>query len=144
MRLLAAFASISLLLAAQPGSARMVFLPHGKPSEELRGAGGKHSSYHGVDVWTQGMPKRAFRVIGVIKDIRTDKFFAGNLVQSSRLAKLVKNHGGDAAIIRAISRDSIGNMPAHFSGPIDSIGFTSSKAVSVNAVTTVLAVIKYN
>lgn len=144
MRLLAASAAVGLLLAAQPCHARMTFISHGDLSEELRGDGGKHSSYHGVEVWTHGMPERAFRVIGVIKDVRTDRFFSGNLIQSSKLAKIVRDNGGDAVIIRLVSSDQIGVMPNQFSGPIDSIGFTYSKAAPVNAVTTFLAVIKYS
>jgi hypothetical protein len=66
--------------------------------ERITGGGGEKSSFHGLDLWTAGLPQREFEVIGEISDNRPCGALA-MCVRGSRIASLAKEQGGDALIL---------------------------------------------
>jgi hypothetical protein len=67
-------------------------------SKIVSGSGGEKSSFHGIDLWTAGLPPRKFEVIGSIIDNRPSGAFAMCL-KGSQIASLAKQKGGDALIM---------------------------------------------
>jgi hypothetical protein len=64
----------------------------------VMGSGGEKSSFHGIDLWTAGLPPRKFEVIGSIIDNRPSGALAMCL-RSFQIAALAKQKGGDAMIL---------------------------------------------
>ena len=62
------------------------------------GSGGEKSSFHGIDLWTEGRPPRKFVVIGSIIDNRPCGAFAMCL-RGAQVARLAREQGGDALIL---------------------------------------------
>ena len=66
--------------------------------ERVTGGGGDKSSFHGLDLWTAGLPQGEFEVIGEISDNRPCGALA-MCARGSRIASLAKEQGGDALIL---------------------------------------------
>ena len=65
----------------------------------ITGTGGEKTSFHGIDLWTAGLPPQKFEVIGLITDNRP----CGMIAMCSRhyqIASLARQHGGDALILK--------------------------------------------
>lgn len=81
---------------------------HGK--DIFQGTGGEVRSVDGVDFWENGEPDRRYVILGVIseaakKQLPTDRFSqvfqdaGGNSDWDTEIAKVAREHGGDAVII---------------------------------------------
>lgn len=66
--------------------------------ERVTGGGGEKSSFHGLDLWTVGLPQGEFEVIGEIIDNRPCGALA-MCARGSRIAFLAKEQGGEALIL---------------------------------------------
>jgi len=64
----------------------------------VTGSGGEKSPFHGIDLWTAGLPPCRFEVIGSIIDNRPSGALAMCL-RGSQIAALAKQKGGDALIL---------------------------------------------
>lgn len=64
----------------------------------VTGSGGDKSSFHGIDLWTAGLPPGKFVVIGSIIDNRPCGAFAMCL-RGAQISNLAKQKGGDALIL---------------------------------------------
>jgi len=71
--------------------------PFPKP-KVVMGSGGEKSSFHGIDLWTAGLPPQKFEVIGSIIDNRPSGALAMCL-RGSQIVSLAKQQGGDALIL---------------------------------------------
>lgn len=67
--------------------------------ERVTGSGGEKTSFHGIDVWTAGLPPREFMVFGEIIDNRPCGAMAICL-RGRQIASLAREKGGDALILR--------------------------------------------
>ncbi len=97
---------------------------------DIHGAGGTKRTVAGVDVWENGTPNRRFRVLGVLEDSTLENtgaapytlnvlsvMSANSLAtRDKRLAKKAKEHGADAIVFVARSRDflSMGQYETNF------------------------------
>ena len=123
--------------------------------KEVTGTGGAREMVDGMEVWTEGMPNRPFRVIGVIDDTRG----GGRLPMASRLsdiAKKAKEANGDAVVIYREGSEVAGfvnnsfgtaNATAYRSGNVvNAYGSGQSTAFSapMMRMSTKAAVIKYS
>jgi hypothetical protein len=72
--------------------------------ERVTGSGGEKSSFHGMDLWTAGLPPGEFIVVGEIVDNRPCGAMAMCL-RGSQIASLARQKGGDALIL---SFDKVG------------------------------------
>jgi hypothetical protein len=68
--------------------------------------GGAKETVDGVDIWTMGDPPRSFHVLGLI----TREHGGDGIGKKSELAKLIKEHDGDAGIITSANTTSQGDM----------------------------------
>lgn len=75
------------------------------PADRI-GAGGTAERVHDIDLWTNGDPARGYRILGVI----TRQHGGGGIGKKSRLAQLIRQHGGDAGIIMGTDSRAIGGM----------------------------------
>lgn len=66
--------------------------------ERVTGSGGEKSSFHGIDLWTAGLPPREFIVFGEIIDNRPCGAMAMCL-RGGQIASLARQKGGDALIL---------------------------------------------
>ncbi len=66
----------------------------------LVGQGGASKRVNGIDIWTIGAPARRYRIIGYITDSRPEEF-VGIGGRDSSLAKLAREHGGNAILIHS-------------------------------------------
>ncbi|WP_454887480.1 hypothetical protein [Sphingomonas oryzagri] len=89
------------------------------------------------------MPSRPFKVIGVIRDERTDKLFDGRAIESATVARIVRAHDGDAALLRHVAITPAGDMPGGNGGVLGSRSFSDQRPAIINDVSTILAVIRY-
>jgi hypothetical protein len=64
----------------------------------ITGSGGEKSTFHGIDLWTAGLPPQKFEVIGSIIDNRPSGAFA-MCVRGRQIALLARQKGGDALIM---------------------------------------------
>lgn len=91
----------ALLTGSAPAIAKVQFAPFDGPSNVQHGSGGSKETYHGVEYWRTGTPARQYRVLGFVFDQRREEGDGlDDSLKSDRLAKLIKKHGGDAAIYR--------------------------------------------
>jgi hypothetical protein len=98
----------------------------------LQGKGGEVRSVDGVDIWEHGEPARKYEILGTVDGLphspkrgRLSALFSQD--QDSAIAKIAKNHGGDAIILLRLNRE-----------PSDEGGFGDSNRGRIK-----LVVIKY-
>jgi hypothetical protein len=80
----------------------------------ITGTGGTREIVEGVEIWDNGSPPRAFRVIGILEDTRG----AGILPMLSRksdIASAVKKAGGDAVVVFQDGTELAGMINQSFS-----------------------------
>ena len=75
------------------------FYSYDGPVKPLKGDGGAKVVKNEIEYWVDGAPSRPFRIVGVMVDSRSDRWFSGSAVGSKAIAKKVKAAGGDAVII---------------------------------------------
>lgn len=63
----------------------------------VEGKGGTIRTAKGIDFWDNGEPDRKYRILGVIDDSRGEGL-ASALTKDGTIAKVAKQHGGDAVI----------------------------------------------
>lgn len=78
-------------------------------SQIYQGHGGARKVVNGIELWTDGAPPRAFRIIGVITDER-NKAPIPMASFHSDIARLAKKRGGDAAIIVGTSVENVATL----------------------------------
>lgn len=113
---------------------------------EVVGTGGARQIVDGVDIWEEGTPPVKYKVIGIIDDNRSN----GPIHRAQRLpsiAKAVKEHGGDAAIILKEGREFAGmvmnSTTAAYGHGSYANANTTGFATPMMHVNTKAAVIKY-
>lgn len=67
-------------------------------TERVTGGGGEKISFHGLELWTAGLPQGEFEVIGEISDNRPCGALA-MCARGFRIASLAKEQGGDALVL---------------------------------------------
>ena len=123
-------------------NANAVFQSYPAPTVVSQGDGGRRISNHGVDVWISGTPDRPFKAIGTIFDKR-DNTISGAASRSAAIAKLVRQHGGDAAIVADNRSVPIGVRPAGPGGVFGTSSFSDQPARMIDGTWMRLVVIKY-
>ena len=132
-----------LLAAVQPQSAQAqshnVFEVYEGPAAIQEGSGGTRVTKNGIDYWTSGSPPRRYQVIGRLTDKRSEEMDGGHAIGSPKVAKLVKQAGGDAVLV--VNQNTVG------AGSVGLGSFTGGLASffmmgSTNTMT-VFAVLKY-
>jgi hypothetical protein len=73
-------------------------------ADTMTGTGGTVRTVDGVDFWATGTPNRNYRILGVIDDSRTDAPIMKLMNQDAAIARVAKEHGGDAVILFDTSR----------------------------------------
>jgi hypothetical protein len=58
----------------------------------------------GIDFWENGEPDRKFQILGVVDDKRGEGIISRS-GKDSALAKIAKEHGGDAVVLASSSRE---------------------------------------
>lgn len=93
---------VTLALAfSAPVQAKIQFAPYDGPLGVQQGEGGSKEVYNGIEYWRAGSPPRPYRQIGFVFDQRREQGDGlDDSIKSARLAKLIKEHGGDGAILR--------------------------------------------
>jgi hypothetical protein len=130
-----------------------------RSNEIYQGRGGAVRTVGGVEIWSDGLPERKFKVIGQIEDTQRDTMngnglLTGMLQQSmqsssrdSNLASQAKSHGGDAVIILK-QGDSLrgyaisGNATLNNYGSYQAGSFSGTASARYNHFTTAF-VVKY-
>ena len=98
--LLATIVALSLNTSASAQLfASQSFYAYDGPVKPLLGSGGAKTVKHEIEYWVDGAPARPFRIVGVMVDSRSDRWFAGSAVGSKAIAKKVKEAGGSGVII---------------------------------------------
>ena len=124
-----------VILLALPGLILAAdFTPYYGKGEVVEGTGGTMEAIDGVEFWKSGTPPKRYQVIGYIDDTRKVTGWIGKLnlkAQGSKVAKLAKEHGGDAVIA-----ESSTEAPAGLVG-------SGNTATVVVARSTRFAVIRY-
>ena len=90
--------SLSVSTSAQLFASQSFYAYDG-PVKPLLGSGGAKTVKHEIEYWVDGAPARPFRIVGVMVDSRSDRWFSGNAVGSKAIAKKVKEAGGNGVII---------------------------------------------
>jgi hypothetical protein len=135
------------VLIPTAASSKAIFSPHQNGLAVLHGDGGKSMRSHGIMVWTKGMPRSSFRIIGVIQDKHTSKSLAGRRVGSpvdAAVADLVRAHGGDAVLVRDAAATLVDVERRSVSGVPTTSSFSDQGDVLVHEVASWLVVIKSN
>jgi hypothetical protein len=118
-----AIASMSTATAKSP-----TFSPWEGASARI-GQGGAKETVDGVDLWTMGDPPRPYHVLGLI----TREHGGDGIGKRSELAKLGKEHDGDAGIITSANTTSQGGFAV-----------TPTLIATVKSTTVQVLVIKYD
>ena len=87
------------LAMAGPAVARAKFVPYEGNASVERGEGGTRVQKNGIDYWTTGAPPRSYEIVGVITDTRDTDMWKTDAIGSKKVAKLVRQAGGDAVIM---------------------------------------------
>ena len=88
-------------------------------ADTMTGTGGTVRTVDGIDFWETGTPNRNYRILGVIDDSRTDAPLMKLLNKDGAIARVAKEHGGDAVVMLDASRTLKGytaNTAAYVSG----------------------------
>ena len=75
----------------------------------LPAGSGSVYAVEGIEIWQHGSPNRKCRILGVLEDSRTDTKNLRTMLQPTRdrqIAKIVKEKGGDAAVLVNEARDA--------------------------------------
>lgn len=126
--------ALAILLAVPGLAGAGDFTPYYGKGEVIEGKGGTMEVVDGVEFWKSGTPPMRYEVIGYIDDTRKVTGWIGKLnlkAQGSKVAKLAKEHGGDAVIA-----ESSTEAPAGLVG-------SGNTATVVVARSTRFAVIRY-
>jgi len=117
--------ALSLAALAAPASAGKKFMAYEGRDAIRDGVGGTKVTTDGVDFWTTGTPPHRFQVLGIIDDSRGSGWWDGSAVGARSIAKMVREAGGNAALVAGQSRAITGfeyedngysSDPAHGSG----------------------------
>jgi hypothetical protein len=91
------------MLLAGCGSDAPEFRQYVGGAAEKQGSGGTLERVEGIDFWQDGTPPRRYRILGQVdEEWRTPEM---DRVDMRRLAPVVKNAGGDAAVLVTATED---------------------------------------
>lgn len=125
------------LLAMAPGAAlagaKIQFSGYEGQEAVKIGEGGTKLTKNGIDYWTSGTPPRQYKVIGLITDKRDEQWDGGHAVGSPKVARLVRDAGGDAVIISSQTEG----------GATGGGGFGGIFALGGSKTMTTMVVVKY-
>lgn len=154
MRVLKLLLPLCVVLAF-PAAAAERFDAYDGPDIVTIGKGGTKVLRNGIEYWTLGMPPRPFKVIGVIKDSRTNRWWDGDPIGSKAIAKLTRAANGNAVIV-VDSNTNLEAIESFYSGwgegsvtgsnnwaSWSSNFFGSGSTSAVNRTNTRLLVIRY-
>ena len=130
-----------LLTSASDAQAQShtVFETYEGPAAVQEGTGGTRITKNGIDYWTSGAPPRRYQVIGRLTDQRSEEWDGGHAVGSPKVAKLVKEAGGDAVLV--VNQNTVGS--GSVGGGSFANGLASFFSMGTTKTMTVFAVIKY-
>jgi hypothetical protein len=74
-------------------------------SSVIEGKGGTIRVVDGIDFWENGEPDRKYKIIGVIDDYRGEGLISRLVSRDVTIANMAREKGGDAVIIKEISRE---------------------------------------
>lgn len=137
------FLIIVLLCLPVPAMAGAKFAHYEAKDSIFEGTGGTRETEHEVDYWVSGDPPRRFEVLGTITDSRKDKLLSGNAIGSKKIAKLVKENGGDAVILVGQNSRYAGNTSVANVFGSGNYGSVVSSGRAVHNITTTFVVIRY-
>lgn len=106
-----ALAALTSITPAYAFGARTTFQFYDGNDSIHVGSGGTRVTANGIDYWTHGQPPKRFQIIGIIVDDRGTAHKAlnsaldGKVIGSPKVAKLCKDHGGDAVIVDSQAPD---------------------------------------
>lgn len=110
------------------------------------GQGGAMETVAGVDFWSDGSPPRRFKLLGYISDRRHKTGLIGKMRMSKLqkdLAKVAREHGGDAVILVDARADTIGFAHSGTATVNGSQAWGSGFSAGIQKQETKVAVIKY-
>lgn len=93
------------------------------------GQGGTKETVDGIDLWTMGDPPGHYHIVGLI----TREHGGDGIGKKSRMAHLIKDHGGDAGIV--LATDTVNN---------GGFAITPTIIAAVKKTTVRVLVIKYD
>ena len=93
------FVILSLATLAAPASAGKRFMAYEGRDAIQDGVGGTKVTTDGIDFWTTGTPPHRFQVIGIIDDKRGGGWMAGKAIGAHSIAKMIRDAGGNAALV---------------------------------------------
>src|ERR1017187_9647440 len=94
-----AFATVALLATACSTTTFTEYRGQGI----AEGKGGSVRTVDGVEFWENGEPDRKFHILGVIDDFRGESILVAG--KDGAIAKIAREHGGDAVILAGGSRE---------------------------------------
>lgn len=143
MRVLLAGVGLVVAMAAGPIEAKARFQQYEARNAVVEGQGGARTTKDGIDFWTTGDPPRRYQIIGIIRDNRGTGVFHGNAIGSSGIAKMVREAGGDAAILLNQNSSVKGIWSQGQASMYGNQAYGSGIAIPIQERTTTLAVVKY-
>ena len=124
--------AMAALIQSSASLAKARFETYEARNSIVDGNGGSRTAKDGIDFWTIGDPPRRYQIIGIIRDKRGTGVFHGNALASSKIAKMVREAGGDAVILLDENTTLKGVLSRG-----------SGFAIPIQQRTTTLAVVKY-
>ena len=73
----------------------------------IEGKGGTVRVVDGIDFWESGEPDRRYKILGLIDDTRGEGLISRS-GKDSAIAKVAREHGGDAVILSSSNREFTG------------------------------------
>lgn len=138
------FIFVAVLVSSMPAPAHAQdFIAFEGKNAVKEGEGGAKKTVEGVEFWSDGAPPRKFRLLGYVTDRRQKNGLLGMARMSSLekdVAEVVKNNGGDAAILMASEAETVGMIGNAFATGNRSAFGTS---VGVQKQNSKYAVVKY-
>jgi len=137
--------TILALLAAVsgPASAGKKFMAYEGRDAIHDGVGGTKVTTDGIDFWTTGTPPHRFQVLGIIDDKRGSGLVAGKAVGAHSIAKMIRDAGGNAALVSDQSRAVTGFLYESDATLYGNTASGSGSAQAVEKVSTRFVVVKY-
>lgn len=132
-----------LLLIAAPVNASTKFQAYEVKDQIIEGEGGTRETVLGVDFWTTGTPPHKYKVIGIIIDDRNKGMLTHDAVGSEKVAKVIKEAGGDAAIVQSQSERTTGVVSSGSASYGYHYGFGTAFASAVRREKSEMIVVKY-
>jgi len=132
-----------LVALSAPASAGKRFMAYEGRDAVREGVGGTKVTTDGIDFWTTGTPPHRFQVLGIIDDKRGSGLVAGKAVGAHSIAKMIRDAGGNAALVLDQSRAVTGFLYESDATLYGNTASGSGSAQAVEKVSTRFVVVKY-